>query len=89
MKNNLEKPAPEAKALSLFLMAHKNVGSEHKENANYIKELWSMVLNGKLDQRKYSQEVSAMVKFYGGDEKGVENKVKYFFYKNGEVKLAL
>ncbi|MFK8044560.1 MAG: hypothetical protein AB8B72_03640 [Crocinitomicaceae bacterium] len=88
MKNNLEKPSPEAKALSLFLMAHKNVGADHKENASYIKELWSMVLNGKLDQRKYLQEVSAMIKFYGGYDKVVEKTVKHFIDKTGEWKAG-
>ena len=88
MKNKLEKPSAEAKALSLFLMAHKSVSAKHKDNASLIKELWSMVLNGNLDIEKYLKEVNAMLESYGGYSKVVEKTVKYYIDKTGSWKAG-
>lgn len=86
MKNKLEKPSPEAKALSLFLMSHKAVSTAHKEDYSLIKELWSMVLNGSIDIEKYLKEVQIMLESYGGYSEVVEKTVKFYIEKTGEWK---
>lgn len=87
MKNNQEKPSPEAKALSLFLMAHKGVSSEFKHKSNHVKRLWNMVLNGEISNNMYIGEVETILKSYGGYQKVVEKTVKYYIDKTGEWSL--
>ncbi len=86
MKKKLEKPSPEAKALSLFLMAHKTVSAAHKDDFSLIKELWSMVLNENIDIEKYLKEVQVMLASYGGYSEVVEKTVKFYIDKTGEWK---
>ena len=43
MKKTSEKPSPEAKALSLFLMAYKTKDPVYKEKSKRINRLWSLV----------------------------------------------
>ena len=43
MEKNSEKPSPEAKALSLFLMAYKTKDPIYKEKAKRINRLWDLV----------------------------------------------
>ena len=44
MKNNIEEPTPEAKALSLFLMAYKSTSPTYKNASKRINKLWRLVL---------------------------------------------
>ncbi len=46
MKSN--KPTPEAKALSLFLMAYKTESPSYKEKSKRINRLWKLVLTEDL-----------------------------------------
>lgn len=87
MKKNFEKPSPEAKALSLFLMAHKTVNSDYKDKSNYIKRLWNMVANDELSSNAYISEVQNMLKSYGGYLEVVEKTVKFYIKKTGEWSL--
>ena len=87
MKNKLEKPSPEAKALSLFLMAHKSKSSDFKDKSNHIKRLWNMVLNGEISSNMYMGEVQNMLKSYGGYSEVVEKTVKFYIDKTGEWSL--
>ena len=45
MENRIEKPTPEAKALSLFLMAYKTINPKHKEESKRINKLWLLKVN--------------------------------------------
>lgn len=49
----MNKQTPEAKALSLFLMAHKKINSSYKEKAKRINKKWSLVLAGELSKSAY------------------------------------
>ena len=59
--NNNEKPSPEAKALSLFLMAYKTINPKYKEEAKRINKLWSMVKHHELSKDDYLKEVVSML----------------------------
>ena len=52
----MEKPSPEAKALSLFLMAHKAIKPIYKEEAKRINKLWTMVKDGELNSIKADRQ---------------------------------
>jgi hypothetical protein len=82
-----DKPSPEAKALSLFLMAHKTSSPIYKEKSKRINRLWSLVLRDELSKEDYMIEVQNMLKFYGGYSEVVEKTVKYYVEKTGEWKL--
>ena len=83
MENKSVKPTPEAKALSLFLMAHKTVKPIYKEEAKRINKLWMQVKDGSLSKTDYLQEVDAMLTTYGGYAAVVEKTVKYYIDKTG------
>lgn len=87
MKHKTEKPAPEAKALSLFLMAYKSTSKVHKEKSKRINRLWGLVLKGELSQIDYMQQVQSMLTLYGGYNEVVEKTVKYYIDKTGEWTL--
>lgn len=87
MKKNLEKPLPEAKALSLFLMAHKATSPSHKENARRINKLWEAVKADDISKSEYMEAVNEMLSSYGGYEEVIENTVKFYIEKTGEWKL--
>ncbi len=87
MKEKLEKPTPEAKALSLFLMAYKTTSPAHKEKSTQIKRLWSLVLNEELSLSEYLEKVNSMLALFGGYSKVVEKTVKFYIDKTGEWKL--
>jgi hypothetical protein len=82
-----EKPTPEAKALSLFLMAYKTKDPVYKEKSKRINRLWSLVLRGDLSRTEYMEEVQAMLSSYGGYSEVVEKTVRYYIDKAGEWKL--
>ena len=87
MKKNTEKPSPEAKALSLFLMAHKTISPVYKEKSKRINRQWDLVLLNKLSKSDYLDEVQTMLTSYGGYEAVVEKTVQFYIEKSGEWKL--
>lgn len=87
MKNKLEKPSPEAKALSLFLMAYKTTDPIYKEKSKRINRLWDLVQIGELSRSDYNEEVQNMLSSHGGYSEVVEKTVRFYIEKTGEWKL--
>jgi len=87
MKKQLPKPSAEAKALSLFLMAHKKKSKVNKERSVRINRLWNMVINGELSMDDYLEKVGSMVRLLGGYSAVVEKTVKHYINKTGEWSL--
>ena len=87
MKKTSEKPSPEAKALSLFLMAYKTIDPKYKEKAKRINRLWDLVVRDELSRTDYMEEVVKMLDLYGGYSEVVEKTVKYYIEKTGEWNL--
>lgn len=87
MKKTIEKPSPEAKALSLFLMAYKTIDPIYKEQSKRINKLWSLVLINELSKDDYFKEVQKMLTSYGGYSEVVEKTVQFYIEKTGEWKL--
>lgn len=83
MENKSIKPTPEAKALSLFLMAYKSTKSSFKEESKRINKLWNQVKDGELNKADYLTEVDAMLTTYGGYAAVVEKTVKFYIDKTG------
>lgn len=81
------KPTPEAKALSLYLMAHKAKSPAHKEKSKRINRLWSLVTKNELSTSEYAEEVEKMLTSYGGYSEVVEKTVKFYIDKTGEWTL--
>ena len=87
MKTKTEKPSPEAKALSLFLMAYKTINPIYKEKSKRIKMLWGLVKINELSKSDYIKEVQNMLTSYGGYSEVVEKTVRFYIEKTGEWKL--
>ena len=87
MKDKLEKPTPEAKALPLFLMAYKSTSPIYKEKSKRISRLWGLVLKGELSSSNYLEEVQSTLKSYGGYSEVVEKTVQFYIDKTGEWTL--
>lgn len=87
MTKNIEKPSPEAKALSLFLMAYKTKSPVYKEKSKRINRLWSLVSKGELSSSDYIEEVQNTLKIYGGYSEVVEKTVRFYIEKTGEWNL--
>jgi hypothetical protein len=87
MKKNIEKPSPEAKALSLFLMAYKTIDPIYKEKSKRINKLWDLVIIDELSRSDYIEEVQNMLTSYGGYSAVVEKTVRFYIEKTGEWKL--
>ena len=87
MKKNIEKPSPEAKALSLFLMAYKTKNPTYKDKSKRINRLWDLVKNNELSSSDYKEEVQNMLTSYGGYSEVVEKTVRFYIEKTGEWKL--
>ncbi len=86
MKKNTEKPSPEAKALSLFLMAYKTKDSIYKEKSKRINRLFDLVKKDELSREDYMTEVEKMLDMYGGYEGVIEKTIRYYIEKYGEWK---
>ena len=84
MTNNSQKPTPEAKALSLFLMAYKSYDNKYKEMLKRINRRWDMVKSGDLDKDIYLKEVKVMLNEYGGYEEVIEKTVRHYIKETGE-----
>lgn len=87
MKKNAIKPTPEAKALSLFLMAYKTIDPIYKEKSKRINRLWDLVKARELSNSDYMEEVQNMLASYGGYSEVIEKTVRYYIEKTGEWKL--
>ena len=87
MTKKTEKPSPEAKALSLFLMAYKTKNPIYKEKSKRINRLWDLVIKDELSRSDYIEEVQNMLSSYGGYSKVVEKTVRFYIEKTGEWKL--
>lgn len=87
MKKNIEKPTPEAKALSLFLMAYKTINPIYKEKSKHINKQWDLVIADKLSRSDYYEEVQNMLTSYGGYSEVVEKTVRFYIENTGEWKL--
>lgn len=87
MKKNIEKPSPEAKALSLFLMAFKTVKPIYKEQSKRISRLWGLVQSDELSMDDYLEKVQSMITLNGGYDQVVEKTVRFYIEKTGEWKL--
>ncbi|HAV24824.1 MAG TPA: hypothetical protein DCX01_01480 [Bacteroidetes bacterium] len=86
MENKREKPTPEAKALSLYLMAHKSSDNAIKDKSRKMNKRWDMVVAGELEKTAYQEEVQAALTFYGGYKEVIEKTVKFYIDKFGEWK---
>lgn len=87
MKNNIEKPTPEAKALSLFLMAFKKTSPIYKEKSKRINKLWGHVVADRLMLSNYLKEVDKMLESFGGYSVVVEKTVQFYIDKSGDWNL--
>jgi hypothetical protein len=87
MSNILDKPSPEAKALSLFLMAYKTSSPEFKAKYKHIKKQWGLVIREELTSDEYTKEVNDTLESYGGYEAVIEKTVKFYVDKTGEWTL--
>jgi len=87
MKKKSVKPTPEAKALSLYLMAFKNTKPIYKEKAKWINKQWDRVQDNELSMEDYMEEVRSMLDAYGGYSKVVEDTVWHYIKKTGEWTL--
>lgn len=81
------KPSPEAKALSLFLMAYKTTNPIYKEKSKRINKRWDLVLKDEITRAEYNEEVLEMLASYGGYAEVIEKTVKYYIEKTGEWTL--
>ena len=86
MENNSEKPSPEAKALSLFLMAYKTENPVYKDKSKRINRLFDLVKKGEMSKEDYLGEVDKMLNMYGGYEAVIEKTITYYIEKTGEWK---
>lgn len=87
MKKNTEKPTPEAKALSLFLMAYKSTSPAYKDKSQRINRQWNLVKYGELNKGDYLDEVQKMLTTFGGYEEVIEKTVRFYLNKTGEWNL--
>jgi hypothetical protein len=87
MSEKIEKPSPEAKALSLFLMAYKTTKPIYNEKSKRIKKLWRLVLKDELSKSDYMEEVQNTLTSYGGYSEVVEKTVRFYIEKTGEWTL--
>ena len=87
MKKRLEKPTPESKALSLFLMAFKTIDPIYKEKSKWINKQWDMVQSRELSRTEYQEEVQKMLTSYGGYSEVLEKTVKHYIETTGEWTL--
>jgi hypothetical protein len=87
MNQRTEKPTPEVKALSLFLMAFKKSKPIYKEESKRFNRLWNQVLDGNLEKSVYLEDVHDALSSFGGYDKVVEKTVAFYIEKTGEWKL--
>ena len=81
------KPTPEAKALSLFLMAYKTKDPKYKETSKRINKMWDLVMEGELSRTNYNDEIVNLLTSFGGYAVVVEKTVRFYIKKTGAWKL--
>ena len=81
------KPTPEAKALSLFLMAYKTKDLKYKETSKRINKMWDLVMEGELSRTAYNDEIQKLLTSFGGYAVVVEKTVRFYIKKTGSWKL--
>ena len=81
------KPTPEAKALSLFLMAYKTKDPKYKETSKRINKMWDLVMEGELSRTNYNDEILNLLTSFGGYAVVVEKTVRFYIKKTGAWKL--
>ncbi len=86
MEKHTEKPSPEAKALSLFLMAYKAKDPIYKEKSKRINRLFDLVKTKELTKEEYLVEVDNMLDLYGGYNAVIEKTIQFYLDKTGEWK---
>ncbi len=86
MEKHTEKPSPEAKALSLFLMAYKAKDPIYKEKSKRINRLFDLVKTKDLTKEEYLLEVDNMLNLYGGYNAVIEKTIQFYVDKTGEWK---
>jgi len=87
MEKTTKKPTPEAKALSLFLMAFKSKDPVYKEKSKWINRRYVMVEHGKITKAEYLKAVNDLLTEYGGYNEVVEKTVQHYINKTGEWSL--
>lgn len=87
MTKQTEKPTPEVKALSLFLMAFKKTNPIYKDKSRSIKKMWDLVLLGEVNKSEYLEEVQSMLESLGGYSEVIEKTVQFYIDTTGEWKL--
>jgi len=87
MTDKLDKPTPETKALSLFLMAFKSSDANCKQKSKRINKLWGLVQRDELSKKEYLKEVEVMLASFGGYSEVVERTVAFYINKTGLWKL--
>lgn len=85
-KDNL-KPTPQAKALSLFLMAYKSKNNSYKEHSKRINRQWDLVRVNEISMEEYMEEVEKMLTKFGGYDAVIEKTVQHYLDKTGAWKL--
>jgi len=88
MDKNIEKPTPEAKALSLFLMAYKAKDPFYKEQLKRINRQWDLSKKNKITKSDYMEEVEKMLASYGGYDQVVEKTVRFYIETKGKWSLT-
>lgn len=82
-----DKPAPEVKALSLYLMAFKKTDPACNESSKRMNKMWRQVTVGDRDKKHYLKEVENMLQSYGGYTEVLEKTVRFYIETTGEWKL--
>ncbi|MCZ4408176.1 hypothetical protein O3Q51_05120 [Cryomorphaceae bacterium 1068] len=88
MDKKVEKPSPEAKALSLFLMAYKAKDPFYKEQLKRINRQWDLTKKEKISKNDYQEEVEKMLESYGGYDQVVEKTVRFYIDTTGKWNLT-
>lgn len=87
MNKKSGKPTPEAKALSLFLMAHKALKPIYKQQLKRINKSWDLLVDHDISKAEYLAEVDDMLASHGGYHAVIEQTVRFYIQKTGEWKL--
>lgn len=86
MSHKTEKPSPEVKALSLFLMAYKAKNPQYKEKSKRLNRLWDLVKTNQMSKVDYMDEINSTLESYGGYSEVIEKTVKFYIETTGAWK---
>jgi len=86
-KSSKSSPTPEAKALSLFLMAYKTKDLSYKEHAKRINRMWDQVKYGELRKEDYQEEVVKALTSYGGYDAVVEKNSEILYREDWRMEV--